>query len=293
VGAQPTGTECAQKCLWVRGSAPAFTGMTPLVDLHCHLLAGVDDGPRTLDEAIAMCRIAWEQGTRVIAATAHINQQWPDSTPENIVAKTRQLAGRLREIRLPINVHPSAEVAVRPGLDSAWSRGELLGVAGRDSYVLIEMPWGVFVDIRDTITRLRARGVRAILAHPERHDELLHEPGAIETLIELGALVQVTSGGIAEPPDARFGAAIRRWVERGVIHLVGSDGHSIDRRPPEIASAYHRIAAWSGRESADRLCSLNGLAVIEGRPLRLPAPRPLGKRWSSFLASPPRKTRSR
>jgi protein-tyrosine phosphatase len=266
--------------------------MTPLVDLHCHLLAGLDDGPDTVDEAIVMCRMAWEQGTRAIAATAHIHPRWPQSTPERILATTGQLAASLRKVELPLSVYPSAEVAIRPDIDMAWQRGELLGVAGR-GYVLIEIPMDVFVDIPDTITRLRARGVRPILAHAERYDELLHDPGAIETLIDLGALVQVTSRSISQPPDARFAAAIRRWVERGVVHLVGSDGHSTDQRPPEMASAYHRIAAWSGRASADRICSLNGLAVLEGMPLRPPPPRPLGKHWFSFFKNPFGSTRSR
>ncbi|MGD0900438.1 MAG: CpsB/CapC family capsule biosynthesis tyrosine phosphatase [Thermoguttaceae bacterium] len=263
------------------------------MDLHCHLLAGLDDGPGSLDEAISMCRMAWEEGTRSIAATAHLDTRWPQSTPERILAGTGQLAARLREIRLPLSVYPSAEATIRPDMDMAWQRGELLGVAGRGNYVLIEMPMDVFVDARDAITRLRACGVRPILAHPERCPELLHDPGAIETLIDVGALVQATSRGIAEPPDARSAAAIRRWVQRGVVHLVGSDGHSADHRPPEMAAAYRRIASWSGRESADRICSLNGLAVLEGRPLRLPPPRPLGKSWFSFFKNSLGASRSR
>ena len=259
--------------------------MTPLVDVHCHLLAGLDDGPETVDQSIAMCRLAWEQGTRAIAATAHIHPRWPQSTPESILAATEQLAASLRKIKLALSVYPSAEIAIRPNLDMAWQRGELLGMAGRAKYVLIEIPMEGFVDVHDTISRLRARGVRSILAHPERYDELLYEPGAIETLIDLGALVQVTASSVSQPPDARSAAAIRHWVQRGVVHLVGSDGHSADQRPPEMASAYHRIAAWSGRESADRMCSLNGLAVLEGRPLRLPPPRPLSKSWFSFFKS--------
>ena len=257
--------------------------MPPLVDLHCHLLAGLDDGPETLDDALDMCRMAFEQGTRAIAATAHLHERWPQSTPASIREGTKRLAAALKQIGLPLSVYPSAEVAVRPGLDAAWQRGELLGVAGRTSYILVEIPMDKYVDIQDTVTRFSCCGVCPILAHPERYPELLHKPGEIDALIALGALVQVTACSVSSPPSTHFAAAIRDWVERGVVHLVGSDGHSPDRRPPEMASAYQQIAAWLGREAAGRLCSLNGLAVLEGRPLRLPPPRAHAKSWFRVL----------
>ena len=255
-----------------------------------------------------MCRMAFEQGTRAIAATAHLHERWPKSTPSSIIEGTARLAAALKQIGLPLSVYPSAEVAIRPDLDAAWQRGAILGVGGRVNYVLIEIPMDRYVDTRDTVVRFMALGVRPILAHPERYPELLHRPGAIETLIEAGALVQVTASSLGGPPPSappvlpspgpsRLSPdflrpppsalrpppsalnALRRWVERGVVHLVGSDGHSPDRRPPEMASAYRQIAAWSGQQAADRLCSLNGLAILEGRSLRLPPPRPEGKGW--------------
>ena len=258
--------------------------MIPLVDLHCHLLAGLDDGPVSLDEAVLMCRIAYQDGTRSIAATAHMGPAWPRVTPARITEKTRELTARLNELRIPLSVYPSAELAVADDLEAAWTRGDLLGVGGRTEYCLLEIPYEGFVDLRPLVDRLRVRGVRAIVAHPERYEELLFEPGAVEELIARGALVQVTAAAISSPPDSETAAAIRRWVESGMVHLVGSDGHTPGRRPPRMAAAYRQLAAWVGGERADRMCGLHGLAVLEGRPLRLAPPRRHRRRWFSFLS---------
>jgi protein-tyrosine phosphatase len=266
--------------------------MIPLVDVHCHLLAGLDDGPRTLEEAVAMCRRAWAEGTRAIAATAHMNEQWPGVTPDRIRAATRRLALRLDQIGLPLTVFPAAEVMVRPHLEASWERGELMSMADRGAYLLIELPTGAYVDLRPVVCRLSESGIRPILAHPERRPELLYDVGLIEELIRLGCLVQVSSDSITGPRGREESHALKRWVRRGVVHLIGSDGHSPESRPPGIAQAYRRIAAWAGVRVADRICSVHGLAVFQGLPLRPPQPRPparwrwpfrLGKRFDSHL----------
>ncbi len=253
--------------------------MTPLVDTHCHLLAGLDDGPRTLDEAVEMCRIAWEDGTRVIAATAHMNEQWPDVTPQRIRAATDELAARLEEIDLPLTVYPCAEVTVSPELAERWADGELLSVSDRGVYLLIELPAGVLVDLCSLMRRLAEAGILPILAHPERQSELLYEPGLIEQLIDLGCIVQVSSGSIAKPRSRADARMLKQWVRRGIVHLIGSDGHSPRSRAPRMAEAYGRIVRWAGAGVADRICGVNGFAALEGLPLEAPQPRPPRTGW--------------
>src|SRR5438445_10195437 len=86
--------------------------MIPLVDIHCHLLAGLDDGPRTPEEAIAMCRLSYEEGVRMIAATAHQNEHWDAVTPDRIRQAANELCRRLRELNIPLMAFPTAEVMV-------------------------------------------------------------------------------------------------------------------------------------------------------------------------------------
>src|SRR5262249_27594189 len=128
--------------------------MIPLVDLHCHLLAGLDDGPRTDDDALAMCRTAYAEGIRMACATAHQNERWSEVAPQRIRDATRRLAEQLRDADLPLTVFPTAEVMARPDLEGAWRAGELLGVAGGGQWLLVEMPHGLFVDLMPAVRGL-------------------------------------------------------------------------------------------------------------------------------------------
>jgi protein-tyrosine phosphatase len=122
--------------------------------------------------------------------------------------------------------------------------------------------------------------LRLILAHPERHPELLHQPGALEELIRIGCLVQVSSASVTDPASAMDRRALRSWFRRGCVHLVGSDGHSPHRRLPRMAAAYREIRSWAGAAVADRVCSTTGTAILHGLPLSIPAPQPVrASRW--------------
>ncbi len=246
--------------------------MIPLVDMHCHLLAGLDDGPRTDEDALEMCRIAYADGTRIIAAGAHQNDHWPANSPERIRQAAARLALLLREADIPLTVFPCAEVMVHPEIEDSWQRGELLTVADRGQYLLVEMPHNLFVDLRAISSRFQQVGVRIILAHPERSPELLHEAGAIEELIQAGCLVQVSSGSVTNPATRQDERALRDWFKRGIVHVLGSDGHSPRRRQPKMAEAYQRIMDWAGAGVADRVCSTTGMAVSQGLALRVAEP---------------------
>jgi protein-tyrosine phosphatase len=253
--------------------------MLPLVDVHCHLLAGLDDGPRIPADALAMCRRAYEEGTRLMAATAHQNERWCAVTPDRIRTATQELRRQLDEEGVPLNVFPCAEVMARADLVGAWAAGELLSVADRGQFLLLEMPHRLFVDLRPIAQRLHQAGPRLILAHPERQPEFLHEPGLIEELIGAGCLVQVSAHSVTDPPTAADARALKSWFRRGCVHLLGSDGHSPERRPPLMADAYRQITHWAGAAVADRVCSTNGMAVLHGLPFRVAPPEPLRFAW--------------
>jgi protein-tyrosine phosphatase len=257
--------------------------MIPLADMHCHLLAGLDDGPSTAAKAMAMCRLAFQEGVRLAAATAHQNDRWSEVTPEKIRLGTRDLNERLHEAGLPLTVFPTAEVMVFPEMEAAWQEKKLLSVADHGKYLLVEMPHHAFVDLIPIARRFRQLGLSLILAHPERQPEFLHAPGAIEALIEEGCLVQVSSGSVTNDANPRDGQALKKWFQRGVVHLLGSDGHSPTKRPPAMAAAYNRIVRWTNSSTADRICSTNGLALFQGLQLRVPTPQSRGIRWFARL----------
>jgi len=257
----------------------------PLADLHVHLLAGLDDGPRTMDDALTMCRMAVDQGVAHSVALAHQNDAYPDVTPARIREATALLVTALKENSIPLNVYPTAEVMVHPDVLPDWNDGKFLTVADRGQWLLIEFPHNFYTDLRSIIQELRSAGVRAILAHPERTPELLYEPGAIEELINLGCLVQVSTGSLTSPNSAREQKALKDWVKRGIVHLVGTDGHSVRRRPPLIAEAAKLVTRWASASLAEMILSSNGLAVLRGQPVPIVSPARPTRSWFARLWS--------
>jgi protein-tyrosine phosphatase len=199
-------------------------------------------------------------------------------TPARIRRAARLLGEDLRQAGVPLTVFPCAEVMADPQTPESWCEGGLLSVADHGQYLLLEMPHGVFVDLRPTAERLVRAGVRPILAHPERNAEYLEEPEQIEDMIRIGCLVQTSSGSITDPAGPKQEKALMGWFRRGLVHLLGSDGHSPRRRAPRMTAAYERIHRWAGGAVADRVGSTHGMAVLQGLPLRVPdfEPRKVG-----------------
>jgi len=255
----------------------------PLVDIHVHLLAGRDDGPRTDADAVGMCKMMAEEGVRHAAACAHQNDEWPDNSPDEIRAATARLTAGLQEAGIPLAVYPTAEVMVSPGTLEQFAAGALMTVGDTGKYILIEMPHGLCVELKWMVEELVERGVRPILGHAERSPEVLHDPGRVEALIEAGCLIQVSSKSITDPADGDDAAAIKSWFKRRVVHLLGSDGHSLRRRPPNLLAAYRQMEKWVGTEEAERVGSTTGLAVLNGRPVTVPRPLPPTRKWFAWL----------
>lgn len=257
--------------------------MTPLVDTHVHLLAGIDDGPSTPDVALAMCRMLVNEGVHHATALAHQNEGYPDNSPGRLRNAATELKEQLQARQIPLAVYPTAEVMLSRTTFEDWRAGRLLTVADRGKWLLVEMPPGAFVDILPLAEMFRPFGVRLIIAHAERYGELLSEPALAARWISAGCLIQVTAQAIAEPWDAATEKGLKRWAQGGFIHLLGSDGHGINRRRPEMAAGYARLVSWVGRAQAERIGSAWGLAVFNSLPLDIPAPLAPSKSWFTRL----------
>jgi protein-tyrosine phosphatase len=257
--------------------------MLPLADTHVHLLAGRDDGPPTDDVALAMCRMLVAEGARHATALAHQNHDYPDNTPDQLRTAAAALAADLAAKKIPLTVYPTGEVMLSPTTLDDWHAGKLLSVGDRKQWLLVEMPHGAFVDALPLAESLRAAGVRLIVAHAERYAELLDDLALSAKWIEAGCLIQVTARALAEPADAWTQKALQRWVMGGFVHLLGSDGHGIDRRLPVLAGGFTRLAEWAGRRAAERIACHLGVAVLQGLPVNVPRPRPPARSWFTRL----------
>lgn len=196
--------------------------MHATVDLHCHILPGIDDGALDLDDAVAMARQAEADGIERVCATPHIRHDH-DVRIHELPERLRELADVLDAAGCRTRVLPGGEVAVSSldGLDDRELRAVTLGGGGR--WILLEPVPGPLDDSLDeAVARLGARGFRAVIAHPERHlsDDLVER---LTRLARAGALVQATAAFFVEPATREGMLSLAR---DGVIHVLGSDAHS-------------------------------------------------------------------
>jgi protein-tyrosine phosphatase len=245
-----------------------------VIDLHSHVLPGVDDGARDLDEALGMCRAAAADGVTVLAATPHVRHDHP-TTPEameHALAALRAAAGPEPRL-LPGGELDLAELA-RP-----LEELRRFALAGNPDYLLVETPYyGWPLGLRDAVARLREVGITAVIAHPERNPDVQRSPELLQPVVDEGALVQLTAASV----DGRLGRAtqscVRRLLDAGFAHLVASDAHAPDIRAIGLSGA---AAALDDRRLADWLLSEVPRAIVEDRPVPLrPATLPRRRWWS-------------
>jgi protein-tyrosine phosphatase len=259
--------------------------LPPIYDIHVHLQAGLDDGPRTLEEAVEMCRMAYQDGTRTMFATAHQNSHYPTTTPDAIRNSTKTLVGQLKRDGLAMNIVPNAEIMAEDNFEEGWLKNEHLSVGDRKKYLLVEMPDGKYLNLSNSVKYYAKQNLTVILAHPERQPGMLHVHHHIDELLELGALVQVSADSVTHPRSKQDANALREWFRLGIVHAMGSDGHSPTRRLPLLGDAYQIVCQWVGVDAARRIFHINGMRILDGSPFKVNKPQRKQKAWFNRLFS--------
>jgi protein-tyrosine phosphatase len=257
-----------------------------MIDIHCHPLPEVDDGAKTLEEAVAMCRMAADDGTTHLVATPHCNYMY-NFDPEVNRAKLAELqsaVGSTPRLLLGCDFHLSYEnIRLLVENHTHFTINET-------SYVLVE--FGEFF-VPEQIDRvfydINCAGLTPILTHPERNRTFQRKPDLLHRWITRGCLCQVT----AKSFTGGFGSMARRlaedWLEKNWIHVFASDAHDLKFRPPTLSKCRKKLTDSKGAEAATRLLITNPEAIINGKPLP-PAPAPADpsqakpkRKWFSFL----------
>ncbi len=252
-----------------------------MIDLHCHVLPGVDDGPNTPEQALAFARAAAAAGLQTLVATPHINRRYGnDST--TIASGVQRMAALLAREQVPLELRAGAEVALSRALQ--LDAEELARVClGGGRWLLLEPPFRPDVPaLEPTVAELQRRGHGVVLAHPERCPAFYRDLGLLESLIRGGVVTSITASSLT----GAFGGAARSFArtlaEAGLIHNVASDAHDARDRPPEIASHLQR-AGLGGL--SDWLTEDVPRAILAGGdiPRRPRAPAPAARRrWPAL-----------
>ena len=239
-----------------------------MIDTHSHVLPGLDDGPGTMAEAVAMCYASAADGVETVIATPHQrHQMWPNRDGAAIVAACEALQ---REVGDRPRILPGAEIRVDSELLAdvdAFPASGLLPLAG-SRYLLLEFPSLGGPEPRPLLHELLVAGWWPILAHAERVSRWVENPESLADLVQLGAFVQVTGGSLLGSFGRRARACCSWLLDRGLVHFVGSDAHDSDERPPGLTRAHEAITRGWGAAMADRLMTINPADILAN--LRLP-----------------------
>ena len=212
-----------------------------MIDLHSHILPGVDDGPATIDESLEIARRAASDGVRLIAATPHVRDDYPTeaATMERLVGELR---AAIQEEGIPLELRPGGEIAIDwLGRLSKEDLGRF-GLGGSPRYILLEFPYaGWPLSLHEWVFQLVTREITPVIAHPERNGEVQRNPEKLRPLVDAGALVQITAASL----DGRIGrssqSAAFELIDLGLAHLLASDAHAPDVREAGLLRAVEAI----------------------------------------------------
>jgi protein-tyrosine phosphatase len=243
------------------------------VDLHSHVLPGIDDGPADLDAALAMLRVAAGSGTAMIAATPHLSSAFPGVRVRELAERCQQLRDASAREEIEIGLVSGAEVSLVWALEASEEELRLATYDQRGTDMLIETPAVSVVGLDMLLYQLHGKGLRTTLAHPERSPEFQRDPEQLAELVREGVLLQVDAdtllGGTHRSATNRLG---RELCLRGLAHTIASDGHRASSWRPvtRLAQAAQAAAALVGPERAHWLTVTAPAAIIAGAELPEP-----------------------
>ena len=260
-----------------------------MIDLHSHLLPNLDDGPRTLEDSIQMCRISYQDGIKTIVATPHILPGIYKNDRSTILSKVHELNEAIKRLGVGIQTPnselrtPNSELSLKilPGADVHFSSDilqryedeEIVTVNDRGRYLMIEFAFqGIPYQAEEVLFQLLTRGIIPIISHPERNMEIGQRPKRYYEMVRMGCLGQVTAMSLT----GEFGSGVRRIAEKlltkRLVHMIASDAHSTDGRPPILSAAVKAAEKIVGKEEAIKMVTEYPAAMIEGRRPNIPEP---------------------
>ena len=257
-----------------------------MIDVHSHILPGLDDGPKSMEEALEMCAIAEADGVEVIVATPHMLNGLYEIEREDILAGVQVLNQACREKHIDIGILPGADVRVGDELERMLACGEVMTVADQGQHLMLELPEEtVPAELSGLLFELQLTGINPVISHPERNYAIQEDMSLLRKLVEAGNLTQITAGALT----GQFGDVAQRCsrqiVQAGLGHLLASDAHDCKRRKPELSQAYKVVEELLGSEEAQQMAHGRAALMIEGKYVPVPELQATVKKgFFSFLA---------
>jgi len=254
-----------------------------MIDLHSHILPGLDDGSRDFAESMAMCRIAVEDGIHTIAATPHSYDGNFECYESDIRALTDKLNSKVQERGMPLTIVPGMEVRISPNFEEMLSNGVILAI-NNGKYILSELdPYNVPAGLDNLARRLWDSGCGMILAHPERNMTIQRNPKILANLVSQfdswEFLVQLSADSITGEAGQEAKRTSATLLKRGLVHIIATDSHSPFFRPPCLSFGVKAAAAIIGMDKVIPMVTDIPRAVLEGSHFPAQQQQPDTKKW--------------
>ncbi len=233
----------------------------PMFDIHTHILPGIDDGAATMEEAVAMARMAAAEGTTAMVATPHTCDGVYNTRKADVIDGCRALNEVLVQQGVPVHILPGQEVRLTPELLDLINEDQILTL-NNSNFLLIELPLQVLPQyLPEMVRRIRCLDLIPIIAHPERNPALMSSMSMVEELHFRGALFQVTAGSFT----GQFGRNVKKHAARlagmDVVDFLGSDAHSATHRTPAMARGMALLNKITGDNVFRQYCELTAMVA--------------------------------
>jgi protein-tyrosine phosphatase len=245
-----------------------------MIDIHCHILPDVDDGSRSLDESLKMAERALKDGIREIVATPHSLDGVYANRVEDILSAVAALQNALSENGLDLTLHPGSDLHLATNITQRISRREACTINNAGKYILLELPSQMIPNgVKDEIFALKLNGITPIITHPERNAMVQHDPGILYELVQMGALAQVTAMSLTGDFGEFIGHISHVLMSHRLIHVIATDAHSAEDRPPVLSGAVEQAAdILKNYDEAVNMVTSVPAAILSGRVPDVPEP---------------------
>ena len=243
-----------------------------MIDIHCHILPGADDGPRDLDGSLAMARQAVEQGIDTIIATPHHQNGRYINPRQEVIERVKSFNHTLKQADLELTILPGQEIRAYGELLEDYERGEIVTLGGHSSYVFLEFPSSHVPRFADTLVYdLQLKGLHPIIVHPERNAEIIEHPDKLYELVKKGAAAQLTAASLTGGFGRKIQRFCRQLLEANLAHFIASDAHNTSSRGFHMEEAYQFLEKKYGLDAL-LYFSKNTELLVQGRHIQRGAP---------------------
>lgn len=237
----------------------------PFVDIHCHMVPGIDDGAQDHADSLAMALLAVDEGFETTIVTPHQLGSFARNQGDDIRSRCQELQELLDANAVPLRVLPGADVRIDDGMIDKLVSGEVVTLGDHRKHVLLELPHELYLPLEPILESLDRHGMVGILSHPERNHGILRKPSLIEPLVEAGCLMQVTAGSLMDGFGSASKALAEQMCKKGLVHFLATDAHGPRARRPKMKDAYARACELAGEAAANKWCREFPALVAQGK----------------------------